>query len=231
MPMPAVAVPPIVEPYVAPHVAIVPLPLAPDPAPQPVPAPAEHPATAAHPAPATHPEPATSQDAVADIKQHVSNEIQNVKNSIDEQQAKIVQNLLSGNVQGTLAQIDQNRTLIQRVFSDGRGFLAAFLSLLTLILTEAHDLFAWPNTAGPGQAPQLSTAHGAAQAAGPAQGVYQFMGGARDWATQAYVAVHNFAATIPNDWVFRARAVALALIGYAVWRFAKRHKTTAAKKG
>jgi len=228
VPMPAIAVPPITEPYVA----IAPLPRAPDPAPAEHPATATHPATPmptpAHPAPAATTPATPPQDAVADIKQHVSNEIQNVKNSFDEQQARIVQNLLAGNVQGALAQIDQSRTLTQRIFSNGRGFLAAFLSLVTLILTEAHDLFAWTNTTGPGQAPQLSTAHGPSQATGPAQDVYQFMGKARDWATETYVTLHNFAATIPNDWVFRARVVALALIGYAVMRFAKRRKAAAA---
>ncbi len=222
-PMPAIAVPAITEPYIA----IAPLPRAPDAdhAP-PAPAPAGHPAP--HPAPAT-----TPPDAMADLKQHVTNEVQagieNVKNSVNEQNAHIVQNLMAGNLQGALAQIDQSRTLVQRVLANGRGFLAAFLSLITLILTEGHDLLAWTNTTGPAQAPQLSAAHGPAQATGPAQGVYQFMGQARDWTTQTYITLHNFAATIPNDWVFRARVVALALIAYAVMRFAKRRKAAAAK--
>jgi hypothetical protein len=171
---------------------------------------------------------------MADLKQHVTNEVQagieNVKTSVNEQNARIVQNLMAGNVQGALAQIDQNRTLVQRVLANGRGFLAAFLSLVTLILTEGHDLLAWTNTTGPGQAPQLSAAHGPAQSTGPAQDVYQFMGQARDWTTQTYITLHNFAATIPNDWIFRARVVALALIAYAVMRFARRRKAAAPAK-
>jgi chitosanase len=221
-PMPAIAVPAITEPYVA----IAPLPRAPD-APA---APAGHPALPLSP----HPAPATSPDAMADLKQHVTNEVQagieNVKNSVNEQNARIVQNLMAGNVQGALAQIDQSRTLVQRIFANGRGFFAAFLSLITLILTESHDLLAWTNTTGPAQAPQLSAAHGPAQATGPAQDVYQFMGRARDWTTETYVTLHNFAATIPNDWIFRARVVALALIAYAVMRFAKRRKAAAPAK-
>ena len=225
-PMPAIAVPAITEPYVA----VAPLPRAPDP---------EHapPAPASAEQPASHPTPSTtapaSPDAMADLKQHVTNEVQagieNVKNSVNEQNARIVQNLMAGNLQGALAQIDQSRTLVQRVFANGRGFLAAFLSLVTLILTEGHDLLAWTNTTGPSQAPQLSAAHGPAQATGPAQDVYQFMGQARDWTTETYITLHNFAATIPNDWIFRARVVALALIAYAVMRFAKRRKAAAAK--
>jgi len=222
-PMPAIAVPAITEPYIA----IAPLPRAPDADhASPAPAPAGHPAP--HPAPST-----TSSDAMADLKQHVTNEVQagieNVKNSVNEQNARVVQNLMAGNVQGALAQIDQSRTLVQRVLANGRGFLAAFLSLVTLILTEGHDLLAWTNTTGPTQAPQLSAAHSPAQATGPAQDVYQFMGQARDWTTQTYITLHNFAATIPNDWIFRARVVALALIAYAVMRFAKRRKAAAAK--
>ena len=224
-PMPAIAVPAITEPYVA----IAPLPRAPEEAPALL-APAAHPVAPAAP----HPAPAASPDAMADLKQHVTNEVQagieNVKNSVNEQNARVVQNLMAGNVQGALAQIDQSRTLVQRVFANGRGFLAAFLSLITLILTESHDLLAWTNTTGPSQAPQLSAAHGPAQAAGPAQDVYQFMGQARDWTTQTYITLHNFAATIPNDWVFRARVVALALIAYAVMRFAKRRKAAAPAK-
>ncbi len=199
--MPAIAVPAITEPYVA----IAPLPRAPEETAPPA-APVAHPAPPATP----HPVPAASPDAMADLKQHVTNEVQAGIENVKEQRQRAERAHRAepdGRQRpGRAAQIDQSRTLVQRVFANGRGFLAAFLSLITLILTESHDLLAWTNTTGPTQAPQLSAAHGPAQAAGPAQDVYQFMGRARDWTTETYVTLHNFRGDDSNDWIFRAES-------------------------
>lgn len=173
----------------------------------------EGPAPSSKSTPKTKPKskPAT-RDAPSDIRQHIADEIQA---RFDEVRKSV------------LADPTQAPSLIGRILTNGRAYLAALLSMLTLAFTESRDLLAWTNTTGGQQAPQLSTSHGPAHASGPAQDVYQFLSQARDQATEAYVTLHNFAATIPNDWIFRLRVAALALIAYAVTRFARRRRAAA----
>jgi peptidoglycan hydrolase-like protein with peptidoglycan-binding domain len=211
-PMPAIAVPVVIAPYPV----IAHAPIAEEPAPAAQTQDAEPPHGASAPATPSHPA-APAPDAIADLKQHVTNEVQagieSVKSNVSEQQAKIVQNLLAGNLQGALAQIDQGRTFFQRIFANGRGFTAALLSVLTLAFTEGRDFLAWSKATN-----------------GQANDVYAFMGHARDWATQTYINLHALAAAVPNDWVFRLRVAALALIAYAVTRFARRRNVAPARK-
>jgi chitosanase len=229
-PMPAVATPvvaalPIVDAppaaALAPPAAANPVVVATTVEPAPEAAPQKHEtAPVAYTAPVPVPQLAAApvpQPVAAQIKQHVTGEIASVKTSVDAQQARIVQNLMAGNLQGALAQIDQSRSLFQRLWANGRGFLAAFLSLVTLLFTEGRDLFAW----GAAQLPPSWTAHAPDQ---------QFLNQARDWGAQAYTTLHNYAAMVPAEWMFRLRVAALVLIAYAVMRFARRHKAAAVAK-
>ena len=166
------------------------------------PAPKPHDAHAPSPAPSTPAKPAPhgSDD---DIRQRVAAEVQA---HIDAFKKSV------------LSDPAHTPGLIRRLLANGRAYIAAILSMLTLVFTESRDLLAWTNTSGGQQAPQLHTVQG------PAKDVYQQLSGARDWATDTYIQLHNFAATIPNDWIFRLRVAALALIAYAVMRFARRRK-------
>ncbi len=192
-PMPAVD-PVVLEPYPV----ITPAPRESDdkPAPKPQDAHAPHDAHA----PATKPTsaPHGSDD---DIRSRVAAEIQA---HIDDLKKSV------------LADPAQAPGLLSRLLANGRAYIAAILSMLTLAFTESRDLLAWTSTSGGQEAPQLHAVQG------PAKDVYQSLSGARDWATETYIQLHNFAATIPNDWVFRLRVAALALIAYAVMRFARR---------
>ncbi|MBV9991966.1 MAG: peptidoglycan-binding protein [Alphaproteobacteria bacterium] len=198
-PMPAVD-PVVLEPYPV----IIPAPRESDDKPAPATKPQDAHAPAPHdahapPAPAK-PAPHGSDD---DIRSRVAAEIQA---HIDDFRKSV------------LADPMQTPTLLSRLLANGRAYVAAILSMLTLAFTESRDLLAWTNTSGGQNAPQLHAVQG------PAKDVFQSLSSARDWATQTYIQLHNFAATIPNDWVFRLRVAALALIAYAVTRFARRRK-------
>ncbi len=197
-PMPAVD-PVVLEPYPI----IPPAPRESDDKPTPPPKP--HDAHDAH-APSSAPPPAkpAPHGSDDDIRNRVAAEIQA---HIDDFKKSV------------LADPAQAPTLLSRLLANGRAYIAAILSMLTLAFTESRDLLAWTNTSGGQEAPQLHAVQG------PAKDVYQSLSGARDWATETYIQLHNFAATIPNDWVFRLRVAALALIAYAVTRFARRRKT------
>lgn len=211
-PMPAVN-PVVLEPY--PAVPPAPRTTVTEIAPQPQTethgtAPPPHRPPASHPAPAPQPVPQPAQS------DETKTAIEDLKKNLDAHQAKVLQSLLAGDVKGALSQIDQGRSFVQRILANGRAYLAAALSLLTLIFTEGRDLLAWSQ----GGTPPTEIAKGQ----GPSKDVFQFMGSARDWVTEAYVSLHNIAAQIPNEWVFRLRVAALALIAYAVTRFARRRK-------
>jgi chitosanase len=183
------------------------------------------PAHTSHPAPATHD---AAPDAVTDIKQHITDEVQrsidSITGSIHDQNVQILQKIASGDTKGAIEDILKDPSVTTTIVSHGRPIIAAILSLITLAFTESRDFLSWTKATG--------NAVPAAQAAVPPVGhpvsqisnFDQAMAALRDYGSQAWVMLHNLAGTVPNEWVFRLRVAALALIAYAVTRLFAHHR-------
>jgi chitosanase len=186
-----------------------------------------HPAHPAHPAPATHEAP---PDAVTDIKQHITDEVQrsidSITGSIHDQHVQILQKIASGDTKGAIDDFlkSQSPAVTTNIVSYGRPIIAAILSLITLAFTEGRDFLSWTKSTGNAPAATPATVPSVVHPVSQISNFDQAMAAARDYGSQAWVELHNVAATIPNEWVFRLRVAALALIGYAVARLAAHHR-------
>ncbi len=214
---------------------------APAPPRRPPPEPAQPP-PAPRPARSVPPPPAESQqgdDAVDDIKRHVTTEVKSgvetVRKSLRDEHEKLTQRL-SSSIQNEVSDVlagvkDHLQARGQAVLKDvthGRPLVPAVLSGLTLAFTEARDFFSWNQAASSTPPTQLPTATAPSTvqttidqttAAPPAN----------DTLAQAYAYLHNFAASVPNEWIFRLRIGAVALIAYAIFRLWRRRVAAAAQ--
>lgn len=110
--------------------------------------------------------------------------------------------------------------MLKGVIAKGRPGLAAGASAVILALTEARDAIAWVR-AGP-----WSTVIKPGTPGNPIPTAPQAPQSSADFMrflSDAYSYVQGLAAALPNEWVFRIRMIAFALICYAVYRFVMRH--------
>lgn len=221
-PMPAVAPPP------APVVPAVPAPAAPAPA---TPAPAT-PATPIPATPAPAPKeppmstPAVSPEVVAEIKQHVSSEMQNavqkIEGSIKDEHKQIADKLPNAEALVSLVNklasgTEKPRQLIKDYILKGHPAWAAGISAVMIAFTEARDWLAWVY-AGPVTTIVKPVLPGTLPAFPQTfQDVPTFF-------SQWVHYIQMMAATTPNEWMFRIRAAAIALLAYALYRLVARHR-------
>jgi chitosanase len=230
----------------------------PQPLPEPEPAPVPTPAPAPRPARTTPPPPPSSDDGgdpVGDIKRHVSTEVRAsvdaMKRTLRDEHEKLTQRVTStvqDEVSDVLATLrDRLAVRGQAVLKDiagGRPVIPAVLSGVTLLFTEARDFFSWKEaqtttpaasttsapadtTTAPAPAVTDTTA---APATVPTTVDHTTSAPSNDTLAQAYDYVHKIAASIPNEWIFRLRIVAFALIAYAIFRLWQRRQAAAKPK-
>jgi hypothetical protein len=131
----------------------------------------------------------------------------------------------------------------------GRPIVPAVLSGVTLAFTEARDFFSWreASTATPaapeGSSPTTTPPEATAPppdtttatppdvtAATPPAPTGQTTTATQDTLTQIYDYLHHLSASVPNEWVFRLRIGAFALIAYAIYRLWQRRQAAAKAK-
>jgi chitosanase len=162
-------------------------------------------------------------DATADIKRHITTEVHSAVQQIQS-------TMRGGTVQPTFSvpagsgskrsvvhralQGVPHKLLVNRVLKGHPGWAAGFSALL-LILTEARDALAWVQ-AGPfsGVIPPGIPTNLPVLPKSSAD-VPSFLRQGADY-------LHSFAASVPNEWLFRVRIAALVLIGYALYRLLAR---------
>ena len=134
----------------------------------------------------------------------------------------------------------QGKAVIKDIAA-GRPIIATVLSGATLLVTEGRDFFSWkeaqtttPTTAQGSPetvtAPTTPVTAPTAPVNAPAP-VDQTTAPApsSDTLAQVYDYIHKIAASIPNEWIFRARIFAFALIAYAIFRLWQRRQAAAKK--
>jgi chitosanase len=192
----------------------------------------------AHPAPThdTHAAPAPAEpstDSIADIKQHITDEVQrsidSITGSMRDQNVQILQKIVSGDAKGAIDAVlkNQNPAVAGTIISYGRPIVAAILSLIALVFTEGRDFLTWTKTTGNAPAAGPAAVPSVAHPVSQISNFDQAMASLRDYGSEAWVLLHNTAATVPNEWVFRLRVGALALITYAVARLFAHHRAQA----
>jgi hypothetical protein len=161
---------------------------------------------------------AVGGDASADIKRHISSEVhaavQQIQSSIRDSQGVSVgarPSLIHRALKGT----QKSRRLLLKHLVKGHPGWAAGLSALLLILTEARDALAW-FAAGPfSQAIKPIIPTNLPTLPQTSADVPRFV-------AQGHSYLQTLAASVPNEWLFRARIGALVLIGYALFRLLAR---------
>jgi chitosanase len=183
------------------------------------------PAHPSHSAPAAH-EPAP--DAISDIKQHITDEVQrsidSITGSIHDQNIQILQKIASGDTKGAVEDILKSPVVRTNIVSYGRPVVAAILSLITLAFTEGRDFLSWTKATGNAAPAAPAAVPAVAHPVSQISNLDQAMSAARDYGSQAWIMLHNLAGTVPNEWVFRLRVAALALIAYAATRLFAHHR-------
>jgi hypothetical protein len=157
-------------------------------------------------------------DATTDIKQHISAEVhsavQQIQSSLRDNQGLPVgvrPSLIHRALKGT----QKSRRLLLKHLVKGHPGWAAGLSALLLILTEARDALAW-FVAGPfTQAINPMIPSNLPSLPKSSADVPRFV-------AQGHSYLQTLAASVPNEWLFRARIAALVLIGYALFRLLAR---------
>lgn len=169
--------------------------------------------------------PAVTGEAAADIKQHVTTQVTTgvaaVQKTIVDLHKQIVSLVTpakaSAQKTAPIAAAKEVTTVLSTVNTGSRPFLAAAGSLLILLFTEIRDSIAWV-TAG------LSKDLTLVQVP-PFPALPQSPQDAPRFFTDFYAYLHGFLSSIPNEWMFRIRVVAILLIFYALYRLRKAHVT------
>ena len=114
-----------------------------------------------------------------------------------------------------LATAQEVTTVLSTINMGSRPVIAAAGSLLILLFAEIRDAITWATA---GLAKDLTTVHVPPFPALPhsPQDVQRFF-------AEAYVYLHALLASIPNEWIFRIRVVAIVLVLYALYRLRKAH--------
>jgi peptidoglycan hydrolase-like protein with peptidoglycan-binding domain len=160
-------------------------------------------------------------DAAADIKRHISSEVhsavQQIQSSMRETPGVPVgvrPSLIHRALKGT----QKSRRLLLKHLVRGHPGWAAALSALLMILTEARDALAW-FAAGP-----FSQAIKPIIPIVPSNlpSLPKSSADVPRFVEQGHSYLQTLAASVPNEWLFRARIAALVLIRYALFRLLAR---------
>lgn len=167
-------------------------------------------------------------DAVADIKQHVSTQVQagvaTIQKTITDKHQQLV-TLIAPTAKKAPAKVarpaapvtDELRTLLAGTSLSGRPVVAAGLSAFILLFTEIRDAIAWV-AAGLAKA-----SAGALPSLPPLPALPSSFGDVGRFFADAYTYLQALAASLPNEWMFRIRVVAIVLIIYALYRLRSAH--------
>jgi chitosanase len=189
-----------------------------------VPKPAPAPATATVTVQTTTTAPAATGDVTTAIKEHVTAQVNTgvaavQKTIVDSHQqiVSLVQPTAKSAPQkkAPLATAQEVTTVLSTVSLSGRPILAAAGSLLILLFAEIRDSIAWVTS---GLSKDLAYVH-----VPPFPALPHSPQDAQRFFAESYVYVHALLASIPNEWIFRIRVVAILLVFYALYRLRKAH--------
>ena len=168
--------------------------------------------------------PAATGDVTTDIKQHVTAQVNTgvaaVQKTIVDSHQQIVSLVQPGTKpapqkRAPLATAQEVTTVLSTVNLGARPVLAAAGSLLILLFAEIRDGIAWATA---GLSKDLAHVH-----VPPFPALPHSSQDAQRFFAESYVYLHAVLASIPNEWIFRIRIVAVLLIFYAVYRLRKAH--------
>lgn len=185
-------------------------------------------APAPYSAPAPQGAPAAVDDAIADVKKHVTAELESglasirktIRDEHDRLSANIADTLkggagsLAAGLQGRLN--DRGRELLKRLISRGHPIGAAGLSAVLLAITEGRDALVWPQSGTP---PSGGSGSLIGKVATYMPQTANDIAGYLAWLNRV---LHMTATSIPGEWVFRLRIGAIILILYALYRLVRR---------
>lgn len=189
----------------------------------PPPIPTKEPTMTTPAAPAAAP----TAEVVADIKQHVSQEmhsaVQKIQGSIHDEHKQISDKLItpdsvSSLIQRAVAGTREPRKLLTDYVLKGHPAWAAGLSALMIAFTEVRDWLAWVY-AGPISNFVKPIVPGTLPA------FPQTMADLPRFLSEWSHYLQMLAATTPNEWMFRIRAAAVALLAYALYRLLGRRRS------
>jgi chitosanase len=176
--------------------------------------------------------PSVGKDATADIKQHVTTQVQTgvaqVQKTITDTHQQVVSLIAPGTKAAPVAKpaaqqkqvpaatAQQVATALSTVKLTSRGGMAAIGSTLLFLFTEIRDDFAWV-TAG------LSKVDLSQVKVPPFPNMPQSAQDAPQFLAQLNAWLTALLASIPNEWMFRIRIVAIVLIVYTLYRIRKAH--------
>ncbi|MEI9989080.1 MAG: peptidoglycan-binding protein [Rhizomicrobium sp.] len=170
--------------------------------------------------PAAAPAP-SSGDPSSDIKQHVSAEVQSgvqkIQKSIADGHKELIRQVSTERPAAVAASLPDGKaisTVLENVMAKSRPVLAATASVAILGLAQARDAIAWVQ-AGPWTS---ATKPGAAFSTVAVPNLPQSTTDLSSFLSHAGAYAQAIAEAIPNEWLFRIRILALALICYALYR-------------
>jgi chitosanase len=169
--------------------------------------------SAAHaPAP---PSASASEDPVADIKQHVSNE---VRAGVDSIRQEIQHNATKTALKPVAVPHAPapSHTAVKAIVPGRTTTWAAGLSALMLALTQLRDFFAWV------EAEAVAPALKSVAVIHPFPALPTSTADFGRFGSQFFVYAQGIAAQLPPEWVFRIRAAAFLLICFALYRLGVR---------
>ena len=111
---------------------------------------------------------------------------------------------------------DELRSILTSLSLSGRTVLAGALSVVILLFTEIRDAIAWV-------AAGLAKTGAAGKLVPPLPALPRSTADLTHFLSDAYNYLHALAASIPNEWMFRMRVVAIVLIFYALYRLRSAH--------
>ena len=168
----------------------------------------------------------TAADPAADLKQHVSAQVKQgvaaVQKSINDSHQQIVTLVTpkkkSAQKPSRLATVEHIVSTISAINLSNRPILAGIASALMLLLTQVRDGVVWVEAGlAKGNIAGVQLPSFPALPHSP-QDTTRFL-------AEAYTYVHALAASIPNEWMFRIRIVAIVMILYALYRLHRAHVT------
>jgi chitosanase len=163
----------------------------------------------------------TAPAVAADVEEHVTAQVKTnaatVRKTVDTHRQTVSPATPKSAPQkkAPLATAQEVTTVLSTVSLSGRPILAAAGSLLILLFAEIRDSIAWVTS---GLSKDLAYVH-----VPPFPALPQSPQDAQRFFAQSYVYLHAVLASIPNEWIFRIRIVAVLLIFYALYRLHKAH--------
>jgi chitosanase len=167
-----------------------------------------------------------SADAASDIKQHVTTQVKAgvaaVQKTVTDSHQQIV-SLVAPHAKTAAPQkapgpvtVQQMTTALSTLKFSSRPMIAGVTSAVILLFTEIRDAIGWV-------AAGLTNAGFAFVKIPPFPNLPQSPQDAARFFTQVYAYLNALAASLPNEWMFRIRVVAIVLIVYAIYRLRAAH--------